>query len=204
MPRQFRSKFILFAALVALAVPFAAQAQVPIMPPPPPPQNTPASSTGAVSLGVTMKFIQDKLNDLGKVSFYGYKKGNSAGSHLNNQFSYEVSNVLAEAATCRVSYHSKQTHNGVVQSDNDFWFSLRDVQDIAVMTGEEYLTKFNAEAGHTSWDSKTDPVVYILSIKRKAKPDVLFYFTDEEMAGRVAKALVHGVDLCSGASKDPF
>jgi hypothetical protein len=31
-----------------------------------------------------------------------------------------------------------------------------------------------------------------------------FYFADEEMANRVAKALVHAVELCGGGNKDPF
>jgi hypothetical protein len=31
-----------------------------------------------------------------------------------------------------------------------------------------------------------------------------FYFLDEDVANRIAKAMVHAVELCGGGNKDPF
>jgi hypothetical protein len=41
-------------------------------------------------------------------------------------------------------------------------------------------------------------------VRRPKGLENAFLFSEETMAGRVAKAIVHAVELCDGGNKDPF
>src|SRR5580700_11220871 len=67
-----------------LAVSWAlAQQKKSVLPPPKPADEGP-------SLEVTMKFIQDKLNDVGAVNYATYTHDNAAGNDWTNQFRVEA------------------------------------------------------------------------------------------------------------------
>jgi hypothetical protein len=166
-------------------------------PPPRPADNDP-------SLAVTMQFIQEKLSRLGVVNYAAYNHDNSDGTDWTTSFRTEDTNVTADPATCRISYHEKRIKDGDVTSDKDFLFNLSEIQDVVIIPREQMLKKVNTKAGHPSWDARIDPPVFMLVVRKAEDTEWYFYFFDEDLANRVAKAMAHGVELCGGGKKSPF
>jgi len=165
---------------------------------PPPPK--PADS--GPSLAATMQFIQEQLGSIGAVNYVAYFHDNTVGNDWTQKFANEVI-VEANATGCRISYHELLTRNGQVMIDQDAGILLKDVTEVVVKAGEQALKESNSKAGHPEWTARMDPPVYILEVRRKIGPNY-FVLYDESLANRIAKALVHAVELCGGGSKDPF
>ena len=107
---------------------------------------------------------------------------------------------------------------------------FREVDSIRVESPQDFWNRINADAGHPEMIVTTTsftPAVYSLSLharKRDAfsfhlvdstgkKPSqtydlvsngISFNFLDENTANRVAKAMLHAVELCGGGYKEPF
>jgi hypothetical protein len=169
---------------------------------PPPPK--PADS--GPSLAVTMKFIQDKLNDIGKVSFVVFWHDTKVGNDGTNTVTEEVTNATAAPNQCRIAYHWKVTSDGTTLNDSDGWFLLRDVQDIVVKPYEQYQNEASAAEGFPNLiASSTNPPLTAMLVRRPHVFGYLFPFTDPQLADRFAKAMTHAVELCGGGgNKDPF
>jgi hypothetical protein len=73
-----------------------------------------------------------------------------------------------------------------------------------VMSGEQDFKEIVLAQGRPPGSYKFDPPVYALKVARPHHTFNTFYFLDEDLANRVAKAFVHAVELCGGGSKDPF
>jgi len=192
----------LMVALTAATV--VAQQAVP--PPPQPPANGP-------TLATTMQFIQDKLNDIGKISFVMFEQIASIGStgaeaevHQTVPLTNEISNVVSDQNQCRISYHRKFTFNGKTYMDENSVFSLRDVQDIVIMPYEQDQKEWDPKNNYPNEIiTSTSPPITALVVHRPHGEENTFRFTDANLADRVAKALVHAVELCGGGSKpEPF
>ncbi len=180
--------FVLWSAISALAQDVA--------PPPKPTDNGP-------TLADTMQFIQDKIASNGAVNYISYYHDNIAGTNWTNKWTAEVTQVQADAANCQVRFHEKETRDGQVTRDGNFWFLLKDVLEISVEPAEQSLKRADSSAGHPEYTSRTDPPVFFIHVTRKAGPNEIRLY-DESLANRIAKALVHAVELCGGGNKDPF
>jgi hypothetical protein len=157
------------------------------------------------SLAETMQFIQGKLNGLGKVSFVAFYQSATDGSTGTQTITNEISNVFADPNQCRISYHRKAESNGSIYKDENSQFSLRDVQDIVVKPWEQYETEWQAKNGHPNVIcSSTSPPVTELVVRHPQGEDNRFVFADANLADRVAKAMLHAVELCGGGSKEKF
>jgi len=168
------------------------------------PAPAPKPADSGPSLAVTMQFIQEGLSQLGQVNYAAYNYDNADGTRWTTQFSTVDTNVVADAAACRISYHEKRTKDGSVTSDTDYWFSLHEVKDVIVEPREKLLKKVNTANGHPSWDAKIGPPITMLLARKAENTEWYFYFLDEDQANRVAKAMTHAVELCGGGNKDPF
>ena len=184
---------IAFPILSLIALTCAAQD----VPPPPKPADD------GPSLADTMKFIEEKLGSIGQVNYVAYNHDNTAGTNGTNKFSSEASNVRASVQSCLIGYHWRDIEEGEVLNDMDVWFPLKDVQEVVVQTMEQDLKETSSKAGHPEYSIRVDPPVFVIAVKRKngGNPFVLY---DESLANRIAKALVHAVELCGGGNKDPF
>src|ERR1700722_15452767 len=146
------------------------------------------------SLEETMKFVQDKLNDVGPVNFAQYLHDNATGTDSTHvQLKIERTNVVADSGACRVSYHHKVGADGSLNPGSDSWFRLNAVVDVAVIPLQQLVERVS---GHPTYDTKVDPPVFVLRVGGTDKKHSDFFFFDEQMANRVAKAMVHAVDLC--------
>ena len=80
---------------------------------------------------------------------------------------------------------------------------MSDVQSITIKTGETYTLNRLNRIG-ISMQAKVLPDLFVLTTRRPNNQEDVFMFLDETLANRVAKALIHAVELCGGGNKDPF
>jgi hypothetical protein len=174
------------------------------VPPPPRPADIPppaGPANGEPSLDVTMKFIQDKLGSLGKVSFAEPSHNTKTGQDSSTNYDMEIGKVTADRQQCRLSFHWKESKNGVVAQDADLWFPLRDVRDVTLEPYEHLLDDLSAKAGHPENTAGLgNPPVTILLVNRSGTFN-MFPFVEAELADRVARAINHAVELCAGGGR---
>jgi len=191
---------------VILAVVLAgatAQAQQSVPPPPQPAADKPAVS--GPSLDVTLKFIQDKLNAIGTVNFAGYVHDSANNTDGVQKFSATISNAAANPGACSFSYHRLVFNNGSREHDENVVINLRDVHSITVLPDEQDWQMYLVRTGDTTKTVKDVPEISALVIKLNNGKDPTIRFYEQELADRVAKALVHAVELCGGGPKpEPF
>jgi len=187
-------KRILLAPSLLCGIAVTLFAQQPVAPPS-------GSAGDGPSLEVTMSFIQDKLNELGRVAFAESLRAGGGGYTIHAV--YEYSNVIADASQCRISYHQKRWANGMLAPEDDHSFSLRDVQEVVVRPYEQGANEDHAKSG-PPWVSTVTPAVTRLEVRRPHGSRNDFVFADSNLADRLAKALTHAVELCGGGNKDPF
>jgi hypothetical protein len=167
------------------------------------------------SLAETMQFIQDKLNDIGKIAFIAILQdtsNESNGSTWNQTIQNEISNVITDQNQCRISYHWKTTNQGspywekrirTSKDENDV-FLMRDVHEIVLKPFEQDRNELYAKMGSSAIVLSTIPSITVLVVRRAHGEENTFYFNEVDLADRVAKAMLHAVELCGGGNKDKF
>jgi hypothetical protein len=225
---------VVFAVCFVVLPGIPAVSQQPVPLPPQPVVSGP-------SLAATMQFIQDKLNDLGMVSFAVFLQDTSNGNTWTANVTNEISNVVADQNQCRISYHWKGTDIGALSAnqaaprrmkkidafaaesflalaaerkpnakaaykDEDYVFSLRDVQEIVVKPFEQHGTERLAKNGTPNVVvTSASPPITALIARLPRREENVFLFTDADLADRVAKAMLHAVELCGGGkAPEPF
>ncbi len=59
-------------------------------------------------------------------------------------------------------------------------------------------------SGAPEWSFKIEPPIITLLVRKNTKETNVLRFSDEDMANRVAKAMLHAVELCGGSKPEPF
>src|ERR1035437_2773456 len=174
-----------------------------------------ASAASSPTLADTMKFIQDKLNDNNKTSWIDNAKYTRAeGTGWTDTVTHDFSSVVADTGQCRISYHIftkhsasytyMKTSDGKNNKGEDKTFSLRSVQEIVVKPWEQYETEWLAKNGHPDKTiASSAPAITALVVRQPNGMENVFTFTDAALADRVARAMVHSVELCGGGQKSP-
>jgi hypothetical protein len=170
-------------------------------------EQPPAAPTDTgPSLAETMQFIQDKLNEQGKVVFVALSHDTNDGSTWPTTFTSEISNVVANQNQCRISYHRKLTSVASDSNKNeDDVFSLLDVQEIVVKPFEQVQTEWLAQNGQpeTVVTSTTAHMTALVVTSTRGEENSIL-FAGSALADRVAKAMLHAVELCGGGNKEKF
>jgi hypothetical protein len=215
--------WLLICLMLITASSVWAQEKKPVQPPPKPSDEGP-------SLQVTMKFIQDKMNQEGSVTFIQSSHDTITGES-GGPWKHSSESTVAEIDPAGgLSLKTVHVWPVAVNSDIFTWqLSFKDVQKLEVLTQADYANRSSAKAGKPEWVTQIDPSVYVLVISMASGRTVsvhakmirgdqtpteekdanwtessLLLFRDEETANRIAKAMVHAVELCGGGSKDPF
>ena len=183
--------------------------------------NSPSKNSGP-ALDVTMKFIEDKLNEQEDLTYTTTDVSEGTEDSGGGPWGHSANNVHANPATCLISYHMKETimgsnklgeqamislpdRTGDPIPDRDVSFSLNEVRDLTIRTGLQYMNDRYARMGSTFTATRVDPPVFVLGARRSGNQENIFIFRDEEMANRVAKAMLHAVELCGGGGHpEPF
>jgi len=202
-----------------------AQEKKPVPPPPKPAVEGP-------SLVVTMKFIADKMNGQGQVD-YLFKESIAQPNTLriHSRLSDVVAN--SAACTLSTTQLTLSNFDGLVTDENrtrstkvTSTVSLKQVELIAVESTRDGMHLYSDEEAAQVGVTVTPPVFdLVLSASeplfsfRKfvmvgnhpfsdgddiASKEIDYTFRDENTANRVAKAMVHAVELCGGGNKEPF
>jgi hypothetical protein len=161
---------------------------------PPPVQSKPAPA----SLRDTMKTILNQLSSLGTVTYTAYIQNRTAGSTSPKPFVKQFSNVVADPAQCRVSYHFRVLQGGAVTKDKDSWFVLPAVTSVLIEPESQLLTQENAAQGQANnvVTSTTPPMTAF--VIRRASVYNAFPFADIGSANRFANTVKQAVKLCGG------
>jgi hypothetical protein len=173
------------------------------------PAAPPSKPDKGLSLAATMQLLQKELNAGGKVNFIVNTRDELGGPDHISPYTSEVSNVVADSASCSVRYHWKSSTPDQVMDESDLSLNLHDVQSVRVMTYVQYLKEVEGEDvgdpnAQTAWYTKFNPPMLILypQIAGDLNGEYGFIFADEVTANRIAKVLTHAVELC-GSGKKP-
>lgn len=164
----------------------------------------PKAANDGPSLEVTMKFIQDKLNEIGPVNF-------TESAHYNDgsrpdttpvKIKSEKSNVVADPGRCHITYHWKMEAEDVVVHDQDHDFSLKAVADIQVLP-MEFAEKELDDPPASNY--RVVPPLFGVLVHRKGNTFDFFDLYDQTLANRLGKAMRHAVELCTTSNEpEPF
>jgi hypothetical protein len=199
-------------------------AQRKAVPPPPKPADE------GPSLEVTMKFIQDKLNQEGSVSYiesYHNSITGEQGGPWKHSFASSVEEVYPSGGLSL-----KTVHAWPMAGHRDTFthrLCFKEVEKLEVLSMAEYANREATRKGNPELVYQYDPPAYELLIHmtsgktlpthvqrvkgdstpieetEESTAEIDLPFPDEDTANRLAKAMVHAVELCGGGSKpEPF
>jgi hypothetical protein len=150
------------------------------------------------SLKDTMRTLQNQLSSIGTVNYTAYIQNKTNGSTSPKAFLKQFTNVVADPAQCRVSYHFRVSQGGAVTKDKDAWFILPAVTSVLVEPESQLLTQENAAQGHPNLVvTSTSPPMTALVIRRPSVYNA-FPFPDLGSANRFANTVRQAVKLCGG------
>jgi len=216
----------LFLTVMLAATTALAQQSVP--PPLQPAPDKPATASGP-SLEVTLKFIQDKVNEQGRIVFVESSNNTVTGeSSPPTEYSIETHVVIADPAG-GLSFQESYKYPWGDQT-NTWQLYFKDVAKLEVLSHADLVHR-----KVPGLEYQVDPPYFELFIHLAAGKTVLIHrravhtdkqwikkygitsegdgnvgefslhFRDEETANRVAKAMIHAIELCGGGSKpEPF
>ncbi len=161
-----------------------------------------ASSGNGPLLRGAMSTIQAEMSSIGKIGFTALVRNTADGSTFQYTQTEQVTNVVADPAQCRVSFHHTVWQNGAVQPtlNKTSWFMLHDVVSIVVMPGGQHLTGAFAHAGKANFiaTSIAPPVTYVVLLSEPEGWTNEPIFIDSESANRFANTVRLAVRLCGG------
>jgi hypothetical protein len=213
-------------------------AQQSVPPPPQPAPDKPPAASGP-SLEVTLKFIQDKVNEQGSIAYTASASNAINGTDLGTLFQFsQESRVIAVDPAGGLFFQEKDfvaltEHVSATNDGTTTWqVNFKDVDKLDVMSSTDYKNSFahgsvyqdnplfyellvHLAAGKTvRQHTRTTVCTKGLNISKQSCITLeadnnlevfTLHFRDEETANRVAKALVHAVELCGGGPKpEPF
>ena len=163
---------------------------------------TPRTGDGP-SYADTISFIEEKLNGAGNAAYTLFRHNKSTGVDARVKYSTRASRVAGDSEICHLGFHYKavfkanpQAVQDTVTADTDLGFDFRDVSEIRVFSRE-----VDSNSRFPGYTARYDPEIFVLGVvTRDNVLRYLFDFRDEDLAGRVGKALWHAVELCGGPS----
>jgi hypothetical protein len=167
-----------------------------------------------------MKYIEDKLNSIGPVSYTAYPPDGSDPVHIGGDHDKHHYTVSATACLLTATLSVPSNNQTVIS-----YVSLRDVSKITVglastldVSSLHYryepdpsqllvmmrTASVKVTSTHPDFDFKVDkkhPVAPMVTETTPLRKGWLVEFDDADAADRTAKALMHAVELCGGAQK---
>ena len=214
----------LFLTLALAAATALAQQSVP-----PPPQPA-ADKPSGPPLEVTLKFIQDKVNQQGSIvyveSWNNAVSGTSSSAKESSVESRVVAVDPAGGLSLQQTYKSLDSTQSGTRSATATWqMQFKDVEKLDVLNSIDFKHRKSPQIVFQIDPPYFEVLIHLVAGKtvphhtvrvessNKGKTsesddnigEFVLHFRDEETADRVAKALVHAVELCGGGSKpEPF
>jgi hypothetical protein len=182
-------------------------------------QNQTPPNSGP-SLELPMKDIENRLNAVD----IRYRQSWQETGAFYASISYRVTGAHADPKTCALAYHPRTASEDGNQHETDVKLSIREIGTVTVEPSSELARRegVNFEFTPTVFDVviKMVPGKTVSVHQRSSAPrgqtqefdrsetvtNVLddARFLDEDLANRLAKALIQVVALCGGGDKDPL
>ncbi len=159
----------------------------------------PAPADSGRTLAVTMQFIQDRLNEQGKINYALHTHDSSTNTDWPvYQISVEFTNVNADPVSCRITWHKVTTNGGKVGINRDFSLDLRTVQSFEARTSTQEA-KVEDDANGPNAVTKTQVPPYFVATARSAgNVETPFFFSNEDARNSVAEAMTRAMEMCGG------
>jgi hypothetical protein len=224
-------KLALFSCVVCFCFAACAAWAQQNVPPPKPADNGP-------TLADTMKFIQDKMNNQGRIQYDEIGEKGNPGESWGEQ----ISGVIADPSSCTFKANtnprspfngpavSRVTGRNILLPEDGYRTAFAPFKDITVISVQSAVEWYRA-IGKT-WVADVRPPVFVLTIKaeegsfktnwilsdnyvktigkrwareyqEESVATLSFVIRDEDLANRIAKAMVHAVELCGGGRSKP-
>lgn len=153
----------------------------------------------------TFGFIVDRLNGQGSVNWLSTLQNSLTGSaNAPVQMTFQAWNAAVPTRTCLLNFHEKVTAGGKATYDSDVELSFRRVEKIEVRGLQDSVNASQARQGHPELTESISPATYYhLIVTDTAGRLTYFTFADQDLANRVAKAMLHATELCGGG-QSPF
>jgi hypothetical protein len=221
-----------FLSFVLAATTALAQQSVP--PPPQPAADKSAAqsqpSASGPSLEVTIKFIQDKVNQQGAIVYIESWNNTVSGSSSPAKESSVESQVVAIDPAGGLSLQQTFKSLGNTQSNTQtatatWQMYFKDVEKLEILNAIDFKHRKSLQMVFQDDPPYFEVLIHLVPGKtvqqhivmvesgKKAKTtesddssgEFVLHFRDQETAERVAKAIIHAVELCGGGSKpEPF
>jgi hypothetical protein len=158
----------------------------------------PGAAGNNASLQATMKTFQSELSSIGTVRFTVFVKNTANGSAGEYAEIHQVSNVVADPAHCRVSWHVTDWRNGAAQPvmDKEAWVMLQNVTSVVVEPQSQVVTENDAASGHSNIVATSTVPSMTGLLDRWPGGSNEFPFTDAVLANRAANDLRQAAKLC--------
>jgi tetratricopeptide (TPR) repeat protein len=166
-------------------------------------QGAPAAApSNGPTLEETLDFIRNKIVEQGEVKYTVVLASQSTGETGSALFDTYYTNVTTDPAACQIRYHVKLLRNNKLISDMDIFYPYTAIESIQVVPLGQYAAS-----------TMTNPDVFVQAVTPPAwnvmyrfagnPQSGMLIFSDEDIANRVAKAMLHAAELC-GAKGEPF
>jgi len=155
------------------------------------------------SLKETTRFVQEQLNAVGPLNYALRRRDTLSGTTLETQVSAYISNVNVLVykkpkigVQCLFSYHDKESEDAEVIEDRDLGVLLNDIEEVTVTPVEA----IDQDLHPTRKTSITAPI-FRVDLHSIGGGDNFLFFSSEDLANDIAKAITHAVELCVGGEQ---
>jgi TIR domain len=160
----------------------------------------PAGVDPTATLPDILSQIQSALVAQGPVAFEGFAHDSNPPAGTVADWTYtkrmEYTNVSLDPADCELNFHFKLYVNNAVDTDKDAGVPLRQVSSIKTAPETDLLQIRDAQAGHPTYSSRLQPVIYDVDVVRSDGTLNEFSFYSLDTAHRVANLFQAAAQRC--------
>jgi hypothetical protein len=152
----------------------------------------------------TMKFIEERLDAIGRVNYVAYRHDDrNPNSHAVEilSLSAEITHPRASSDGCRIDFHAWTSLGGQVTFDRDTGFALKDIREVALLPMDEKMSEANQKARRPAATYHVTPLVFAVTARSRDGHDYPFLLYQRALSIRLTRALSHAVELCGGGSE---
>jgi hypothetical protein len=161
------------------------------------------AAAGKPTLSETLRFVEQKLNDEAAVSYQSQPLFQDPEAATTRR-SERVLDAHADPDACLLRFRISSTVDNKPPFNSNVVLSFRRVQKLEVMTLQQADDQ-RWEKANSTLRYRLTPDGYLCRVTYSGgRLATEVDFPDEDMANRVAKAMNHAAELCSGEKKEPF
>ncbi len=164
----------------------------------------PAGVDPTATLPDILSQIQSALVAQGPVAFEGFAHDSDPPAGKVSDWTYtkrmEYTNISLDPADCQLNFHFKLYVNDAVDTDKDAGVPLRQISSIKTAPETDLLQIRDAQAGHPTYSSRLQPVIYDVDVIRTDGTLNEFSFYSLDTAHRVANLFQAAAQRCGVTS----